>query len=60
MYLIFVSLSFVAAFIALILFWYNGVLEVTTDDNGDSIKMNINEYDIIKKRRFMILIIKRK
>lgn len=48
------------SFIFMFMFWYNGVLEVNSDDTGDNLKLNINEYEMIKKKLFMIILIKRK
>ncbi|HSQ90456.1 hypothetical protein [Romboutsia sp.] len=53
-------LSVSVAFMLMIMFWYNGVLEVRTDDDGDNLKLNINEYDMIRRKRFMIVLIKKK
>lgn len=57
--LLFTSVSIIMAFLIMFMFWYNGVLEVKSDDDGDNLKLNINEYDMIKKRSFMIILIKR-
>lgn len=53
-------LSVGVAFMLMIMFWYNGVLEVKTEDDGDNLKLNINEYDMIRRKRFMIVLIKKK
>lgn len=55
-----VSITLVAGFIGAIMVWYNGVLEVRMDEDGDDLKLNINEYDMIRNRKLMILLIKRK
>lgn len=54
------SLAFMLILLAMIMFWYNGVLEVHTDEDGDSLKLNINEYDMIRNRKIMLILIKRK
>lgn len=50
----------ITTFLLMIMIWYNGVLEVKMDEDGDNLKLNINEYDMIRKRKFMIIFIKRK
>lgn len=40
--------------------WYNGVLNVVVDDeNGDTAKLEILEYDKVRSKRIMLIVINR-
>lgn len=52
-----VFIGAITAFFCMIMFWYNGTLNVSMEEDGDNLKLDINEYDLIRNRRFMILLI---
>lgn len=58
--LIIICVCLLIILLSLCFIWYNGVLEVIVDDvNGDTAKLEILEYDKIRKNKFMFIIIKR-
>ncbi|MGL4451389.1 MAG: hypothetical protein ACRCTZ_09385 [Sarcina sp.] len=55
-----ILLGLICSILYLLTVWYNGVLDVRVDEDGDDACLKIIEYDKVRTKKYMLIRINRK